>query len=256
MGDGISSADFARLASEYDERHPRETLALAFERFDNIAIAFSGAEDVVLLDIATRIRPNVAVFCLDTGRLHPETYRFIERVRDRYQISIEALVPDTVAVERLVRDKGMFSFYKDGHNECCGIRKVVPLGRKLATLDAWVTGQRRDQSPSTRASVAVMDEYAAFSTPEHRVIKFNPLARWSSAQVWAYIQEHDVPYNQLHDHGFVSVGCEPCTRPVRPNQHERAGRWWWEEATQKECGLHTAERRRSEDHRVTPKRGD
>ncbi len=253
MGKGISSEEFSQLATDYEGRDPRDTLALALDRFENIAIAFSGAEDVVLIDIATRIRPKLAVFCLDTGRLHPETYRFIEKVRDRYQLQIEALSPDTVAVERLVREKGMFSFYKDGHNECCGIRKVVPLGRKLATLDAWVTGQRRDQSPSTRASVAVMDEYAAFSTPEHRVIKFNPLAQWSSAQVWAYIQEHDVPYNQLHERGFVSVGCEPCTRSVRPNQHERAGRWWWEEATQKECGLHKTERRRGEERRVNPK---
>ena len=254
MGNAISPAELTALAADYQDRHPRETLALALERCDSIAIAFSGAEDVVLIDLATRIVPKVAVFCLDTGRLHAETYRFIERVRERYRLPIEALFPDTVAVERLVRDKGMFSFYKDGHTECCGVRKVIPLRRKLAAIDAWVTGQRRDQSPGTRGTVSVLEEDRAFSTPDHRVIKVNPLAHWSSAQVWQYIRDNDVPYNELHDRGFVSIGCEPCTRAVLPNQHERAGRWWWEEATKKECGLHTSERRAPE-RRVNTKEG-
>jgi phosphoadenosine phosphosulfate reductase len=238
MVEGLAAADVSRIASEYEARTPQDILALALERFDNIAISFSGAEDVVLLDMATRIKPGVAVFCLDTGRLHPETYRFLEKVRERYKVAFEALAPDTAAVERLVRAKGLFSFYKDGHTECCGVRKVIPLRRRLATLDAWVTGQRKDQSPSTRAAIPVVQEDGAFSTAEHRILKFNPLANWSSAQVWQYIRQNDVPYNELHDKGFVSVGCEPCTRAVLPNQHEREGRWWWEEATQKECGLH------------------
>src|SRR4029079_19757510 len=126
--------------------------------FDGIAVSFSGAEDVVLIDMATRIKPGVAVLCLDTGRLHPETYRFLEKVRERYPIAFEALVPDTGAVERLVRTKGLFSFYNDGHTECCGVRKVIPWRRRLATLDAWVTGQRKYQSPSTRAAVPVVQE--------------------------------------------------------------------------------------------------
>lgn len=239
MGKGISSEDVGRLATEYDGRDPRDTLALAFERFEDIAISFSGAEDVVLLDMATRIRPDVSVFCLDTGRLHPETHRFLEKARKRYDVTLDVLSPNGSAVERLVRDKGLFSFYDDGHHECCSVRKVIPLKRKLETLDAWITGQRKDQSPDTRARIPVLQEDAAFSTPEHRVLKFNPLANWSSAQVWEYIRQNDVPYNELHERGFISIGCEPCTRPVLPNQHERAGRWWWEEATQKECGLHT-----------------
>jgi phosphoadenosine phosphosulfate reductase len=237
---GLSPADVARLASEYEARDPRDTLALALEHYDNIAISFSGAEDVVLIDLATRIRPNIAVFCLDTGRLHPETYRFLEKVRERYGIPIEALSPEAGAIETLVRGKGLFSFYKDGHDECCGIRKVAPLTRKLAGVDAWITGQRRDQSPNTRASVYPLEEDTTFSTFEHRVVKFNPLALWSSAQVWEYIRDNDVPYNELHAKGYVSIGCEPCTRAVLPNEHERAGRWWWEEATKKECGLHPA----------------
>ena len=114
----------------------------------------------------------------------------------------------------------------------------MPLRRKLATLQAWVTGQRRDQSPGTRANVPVIEEDRAFSTAQNRLIKFNPLANWSSAQVWAYIRENDVPFNELHNRGFTSIGCEPCTRAVLPNEHERAGRWWWEEETLKECGLH------------------
>jgi len=236
---GVSATELAALATEYAAREPQDLLRLALERFDKIAISFSGAEDVVLVDLATRIRPDVMVFSLDTGRLHGETYRFLEKVRERYHLTLEGLSPDTVAVERLVRDKGLFSFYQDGHNECCGIRKVIPLRRKLATLDAWITGQRKDQSPSTRAGVPVIQEDAAFSTPERRLVKFNPLANWSSAQVWNYIRENDVPYNALHEQGFTSIGCEPCTRPVLPNQHEREGRWWWEEATIKECGLHT-----------------
>lgn len=237
----VSSAEIAGLAAEYASRSPEQVIAFAFEQFENIAISFSGAEDVVLVDMASRIRPGgVKVFSLDTGRLHGETYRFIEKVRTRYNVSIDVLSPDAVAVEKLVRDKGLFSFYQDGHNECCGLRKVMPLRRKLATVDAWITGQRKDQSPSTRASVPVVQDDVAFSTAEHRVVKFNPLANWTSAQVWSYIRDNDVPYNELHDRGFISIGCEPCTRAVLPNQHEREGRWWWEDATIKECGLHAA----------------
>jgi phosphoadenosine phosphosulfate reductase len=240
MSQGLSLDDVRRFATEYDARDPRDVIALALERFDNIAISWSGAEDVVLVDMAARIRKDVAVFSLDTGRLHPETYRFIDNVRKRYGITIHVLSPDSVAVEQLVRKKGLFSFYDEGHHECCGIRKVLPLKRKLATLDAWITGQRKDQSPDTRATVPVLQEDGAFSTPDHRVVKFNPLANWSSARVWKYIRENDVPYNELHEKGYVSIGCEPCTRPILPGQHERAGRWWWEEATKKECGLHAA----------------
>ncbi len=236
----ISAADVTGLAAEYAAREPQDLLAFALEQVPDLAISFSGAEDVVLIDMVAKLRPSaVRVFSLDTGRLHGETYRFLEKVRSHYGISIDVLNPDTIAVERLVRDKGLFSFYKDGHNECCGIRKVMPLKKKLATLDAWVTGQRKDQSPSTRAAVPVIQVDAAFSTPGRTLVKLNPLANWSSAQVWSYIRQNEVPYNELHDRGFVSIGCEPCTRAVLPNQHEREGRWWWEDATIKECGLHS-----------------
>lgn len=230
----------ASLASEYEHRHPRDILRLALKNFERIAISFSGAEDVVLIDMAVKIDRKVSVFSLDTGRLHAETYRFLEQVREHYGIAIEVLFPDPQAVERLVREKGLFSFYKDGHKECCGIRKVLPLRRKLAGLDAWITGQRRDQSPGTRSAVPVVEVDAAFSSADNTLVKFNPLSNWTSAQVWEYIRSNDVPFNELHSRGFISIGCEPCTRAVVPNQHEREGRWWWEEETLKECGLHAA----------------
>jgi len=142
-------------------------------------------------------------------------------------------------VQQLVRAKGLFSFYKDGHGECCGVRKVEPLTRALAPLSAWITGQRKDQSPGTRANVPVVQLDKAFSTPERPLVKFNPLGHWTSKQVWDYIEIYDVPHNALHARGFVSIGCEPCTRATLPNQHERAGRWWWENNTGRECGLHS-----------------
>lgn len=231
------SATAASLAT----REPQEILALALREYSPaVGLSFSGAEDVVLIDMAVKIGVPFTVFSLDTGRLHPETYRFIDRVRTHYGITIEAFAPNTDAVQNLVRAKGFFSFYVDGHKECCGIRKVEPLMRALAPLQAWVTGQRKDQSPNTRSEVPVVQLDRTFGTPDRPLVKFNPLSFWTSQQVWAYIRDNDVPYNTLHDHGFISIGCEPCTRPVNPGQHERAGRWWWEEETKRECGLHAA----------------
>ena len=126
----------------------------------------------------------------------------------------------------------------DGHQECCGIRKVEPLGRALADVDAYITGQRKDQSPGTRADIPVVQLDPGFGRQDNPLVKFNPLANWTSAQVWQQIMAYGVPYNPLHDRGFKSIGCAPCTRATHPGEHERAGRWWWEEATQKECGLH------------------
>lgn len=234
----MTSFDIKTLQAELQRQKPRKILKAALEQFDNIAISFSGAEDVVLIDMAVKIRPDIQVFSLDTGRLHPETYRFIEKVRDHYDIAIELLTPNRDILDNLVKTKGLFSFYRDGHQECCGIRKVEPLRRKLAHLDAWITGQRKDQSLDTRQDLPEVQIDSAFSTSEHCLIKFNPLANWTSAQVWDHIEAYQVPYNELHEKGFTSIGCEPCTRPVLPNQHERAGRWWWEDATKKECGLH------------------
>ncbi len=228
----------AQWAEKYATSTPQDILKLALQEYNNIAISFSGAEDVVLVDMAVKLNPSVKVFSLDTGRLHAETYKYLEEVRLHYNIELEVLFPQSQAVETLVREHGLYSFYNDGHQACCGVRKVEPLRRKLNTIDAWITGQRRDQSP-TRSNVPVVQVDPAFSTPDHSLIKFNPLAEWSSEQVWAYIRENNVPYNALHAKGFTSIGCEPCTRAVLPNQHEREGRWWWENSASKECGLHS-----------------
>ena len=230
---------FQELDGRLSRQHPREILAYALAEYaPDIAISFSGAEDVVLIDLAAKTGAKFRVFSLDTGRLHAETYRFLDEVRERYEVPIEVFVPQPEALEKLVREKGLFSVYRDGHKECCGMRKVEPLRRALAGLSAWVTGQRRDQSPGTRAEIPVVQVDTAFSNNGNQLIKFNPLANWSSRQVWDYIRSEGVPYNPLHERGFISIGCEPCTQPVLPGQHERAGRWWWEDETRKECGLH------------------
>lgn len=237
----LDPSTVAAVAAEYAARTPQDILSLALTEYSpDLGISFSGAEDVALIDMAVKLGRPFRVFSLDTGRLHPETYQFIDRVRTHYGITIEAYSPQADAVQALVREKGLFSFYADGHKECCGIRKVEPLVRALKPLRAWVTGQRKDQSPSTRTDIPVVQLDRTFGTPERPLLKFNPLSHWTSKQVWAYIRDHEVPYNALHDRGFISIGCEPCTRPTNPGQHERAGRWWWEEETKKECGLHAA----------------
>lgn len=227
------------LQSELKGKNPRVILKSALTHFDNIALSFSGAEDVVLIDMVLQIRPDMRIFSLDTGRLHPETYRFMDTVRKHYSIALEILYPRPEGLEQLVREKGLFSFYQDGHQECCGLRKVEPMRRLLNSLDAWITGQRRDQS-ATRTELAEVEWDKSIVRTGCPLYKFNPLANWSSAQVWDYIEAYQVPYNPLHREGYVSIGCEPCTRPILPNQHEREGRWWWEDAAKKECGLHVA----------------
>lgn len=225
-----------QVAAELEDREPSEILRWGLERFGKqLALAFSGAEDVVLIDMAVKLGLPFCVFSLDTGRLHPQTYRYLERVREHYALELRLVTPDPKLLEPFVEKKGLFSFYRDGHGECCAIRKVEPLQRALQGVPAWVTGQRRDQSP-TRSDLPVLQSDPA--SPER--VKLNPLANWSLARVWQYIRDNDVPANELHESGFVSIGCEPCTRAPRPGEHERAGRWWWEEETQRECGLHLA----------------
>ena len=237
------SAWVAQMATELESAPPMLVVKRALERFGKTAaISFSGAEDVLLVEYAHQVGLPFRVFSLDTGRLHPETYRLFDRVEKHYGLHIEFGFPDTVQVESLVRTKGMFSFYEDGHEQCCGIRKVAPLVRQLSSLEAWITGQRRDQSPATRGGVPVVEiDGSHRGVGGGELVKINPLAARSSAEVWDAIRAFDVPYNALHERGFVSIGCEPCTRPVLPGQHEREGRWWWEDATKKECGIHTSD---------------
>jgi len=228
------------LEQELEGAHPRRIIEAAIDRFgDTLAISFSGAEDVLLIEFAHQVGRPFRVFTLDTGRMHHETYRLFGEVEQRYGVRVECLFPEREAVETLVRNKGMFSFYQDGHGECCGIRKVAPLRRHLKTLRAWITGQRRDQNPGTRGRLPVVQFDDGFEGASGaRLVKFNPLAARSSSTVWDDIRAYDVPFNALHTRGFVSIGCEPCTRSILPGQHEREGRWWWENADKKECGLH------------------
>jgi len=231
--------DLATLTSTCANAEPRDIIATALTAFgSDAAISFSGAEDVLLIELARQTGLPFRVFSLDTGRLHAETYRFFAAVEKRYDLHVEYCFPEAPAVEALVRTKGLFSFYDDGHEECCTIRKVAPLRRQLSGLKAWITGQRRDQSP-TRGNVPRVQTDPVFRGQSGGdLIKFNPLADISSTDLWFQIRALEVPYNPLHERGFVSIGCEPCTKPILPSQHEREGRWWWEEGTKKECGLH------------------
>ena len=215
-----------------------ELLGWALERFrPRIALASSfGAEDVVLIDLLMELDPRARVFTLDTGRLHSETYALAQALRDRYGLAIEVYFPRTEAVEAMVRAHGVNLFYASVENRklCCGVRKVEPLDRALEGLDAWITGLRREQAV-TRGRVRKVE----IDADHGGIVKLNPLADWSWDRVWGYIRDRAVPYNALHDAGFPSIGCAPCTRAVRPGEDLRAGRWWWEQdAAAKECGLH------------------
>ena len=205
-----------------------------FSKALTIASSF-GPEDMVVLDLLLAQDPTARVFLLDTGRLHQETYDLVERARLRYRRDFEVYVPDTQALEDLLRKQGPNGFYEsiEARKACCYVRKVEPLGRALQGVQAWVTGQRREQS-QTRTQLAFVEEDGAHGG----ILKLNPLADWSEAQVWDYIRAHKLPTNQLHDQGFPSIGCAPCTRAVKPGEDVRAGRWWWENPEQKECGLH------------------
>lgn len=228
------NAQVSELAETLKGASAAQVVERALDTFGgDVAISFSGAEDVLLVEYAHQSGKPYRVFSLDTGRLHPETYRFFRVVEERYGIRIEYCFPQAARVEALVRAKGLFSFYDDGHGECCNIRKVEPLRKQLSGLKAWITGQRRDQSPNTRADVPLVQADEVFG-----LVKLNPLATMTSGEVWDAIRAFDVPHNELHGRGYVSIGCEPCTRALMPGEHERAARWWWEQATKKECGLH------------------
>ncbi len=195
------------------------------------------AEDMVLTDLILRAKLPIRIFTLETGRLHKETLGMLDRVREQYGYEIAQYKPDPAAVETYVSTNGLNAFYDsvEMRKECCRIRKVEPLNRALAGNKAWLTGQRRAQS-TTRAELAVQED-----DPAHGMQKFNPLADWSEADVWNYIRSNGVPYNPLHDKGYPSIGCEPCTRAIQPGEDIRAGRWWWENPESKECGLHVVD---------------
>jgi phosphoadenosine phosphosulfate reductase len=195
-----------------------------------------GPEDMVLTDLILKQHMPIQIFSLDTGRLNEQTLRMLARVKEQYGVAIQVYFPESAGVETLVMAQGINGFYESvqARKACCRIRKVLPLKRALAGRRAWITGLRREQSP-TRSELAIeaWDE-------DHQLAKWSPLADWTEAEVWAYIKTFKVPYNALHDQGFLSIGCAPCTRAVQEGEDARAGRWWWEHPESKECGLHVA----------------
>lgn len=211
------------------------TLARIARDFSPAVLASSlAAEDMVLTDMILKAQLPIGIFSLETGRLHAETLAVLDQVKARYGVDISLFRPQPEAVEAYVANKGLNAFYDsiELRHECCQIRKVEPLGRALAGKKAWVTGQRRAQS-ATRVELHIEEDDAA-----RCMTKFNPLADWSEQDVWQYIRDHQVPYNVLHDQGYPSIGCQPCTRAIEPGEDVRAGRWWWENPDSKECGLH------------------
>jgi phosphoadenosine phosphosulfate reductase len=203
-----------------------------------LSCSFGAPEGLVLLDMMHRIDATSRVFVLDTGRLPQATYDLIDRVRDRYDKQVEVIFPDASAVEAMVRSKGMNLFYESVENRqlCCRIRKVEPLRRYLAGLDAWVTGLRREQGVTREQTPKV-----EIDVPNGGLVKVNPIADWTHEQVQAYVRTHNVPINRLHAEGYPSVGCDPCSRAIAPGDDPRAGRWWWEQPETRECGIHVDE---------------
>jgi phosphoadenosine phosphosulfate reductase len=227
------------LFEEYVSAHNiQDSLAYLSGLFPNGGVKLSsslGQEDQVLTDIIFRNKLDVEIFTIDTGRLFDETYDLLDRTETRYRSKLKLYFPHTKAVEDLVKEKGINGFYHSLENRlsCCGIRKVEPLNRALTGASVWVTGLRADQSDNRR-DMQVIEWNAA-----KKLYKFNPLLHWSYEDVMAYIKEFHVPYNKLHDRGFISIGCAPCTRAVEVGEDPRSGRWWWE-SSKKECGLHIA----------------
>ncbi len=225
---------------EWEERFAKAPAEEILEFFSNefgdrICLSSSmGAEDQVLTHMVSQIRPGFRIFTLDTGRLFPETLNLIQKTRDHYKNNIEVFFPDYKLVQQMVREKGINLFYESVENRklCCQVRKLEPLKRALAGMDAWISGIRKDQTINRFSTQVVeWDE-------NNNLVKINPLYRWSEKMVWDYIHKHQIPFNELHEKNFPSIGCQPCTRAISPGEDSRAGRWWWEDQGHKECGLH------------------
>jgi len=226
-----------RINSSIVNKSPKESLAMLAKEFQG-KIVFSsslGYEDQVISHFIFSNKLQIEVFTLDTGRLFNETYSVLNNTLERYKTPIKVLYPQTETVEKLVSEKGPLSFYEsiDNRKECCFIRKVEPLKRALKGKTVWVTGIRADQSGNRQEIPSVeWDEV-------NQIIKFHPIINWTLDDVKIYINKHNIPYNSLHDKGFVSIGCAPCTRAIKEGEDFRAGRWWWEQNDKKECGLHS-----------------
>lgn len=225
-----------KLSEDLKGKSAEEILAFFINDYNGVVgLATSlGAEDQVLTDMICAVDKSTKIFTLDTGRVFPETFKVLDETNKKYGINVEVYFPKSDAVEEMVNTKGINLFYDsiDNRKLCCGVRKIEPLKRALGEIDIWVTGLRKDQSVTRFFTPLVeWDE-------GNKVIKVNPLLAWSEKEVWSYIKEKDVPYNDLHDNGFPSIGCQPCTRAIEKGEDVRAGRWWWEQPEQKECGLH------------------
>jgi len=218
------------------DKSPEEIIKLAYENFgDKLTFATSlGEEDQVITDMISKAAENLQIFTLDTGRLFQESYQLLAKNQKKYSLPIKVYYPDTKAVEDMVESKGIDLFYESIENRklCCGVRKVEPLKRALKGKDAWIVGLRQEQSV-TRSSLEIFDWDEG-----NNMIKISPLANWSLDDVKKYIEKNNVDINPLHEQGFVSIGCSPCTRAIKTGEDIRAGRWWWENPDQKECGLH------------------
>ena len=228
-------------SEEVESWSPVQILTWAIENYHPrlaLSASFGAPEGMALLHMMHEIEPRSRVFVIDTGRLYQATHDLIDRIRDRYDKQVEVLFPDANEVQEMVRSKGMNLFYESLENRklCCRIRKVEPLKRYLRDLDAYVTGLRRDQNVTRKETPKVQIDYG-----NGKVVKINPIADWDNDRVWQYIRKHNVPVNRLHAKGYPSVGCEPCSRAVASGDDPRSGRWWWEDAETRECGLHVSE---------------
>lgn len=223
--------------AELEKLDAQGLIKWALESFAERVVISSSfqAEEIVIIHMACKVTKKPRIFTLDTGRLNQETYDVMDEVRREFGIEIEVMFPDTKRVEDMVRSKGFNLFYEsiDNRKLCCNIRKVEPLKRVLSTCDAWITGLRREQSP-TRKDLTKVE----FDTTFGNHVKLNPLVDWNKKQVWDYVKSHKLPYNKLYDAGYAQIGCAPCTRAIKEGEDDRAGRWWWEDPRFKECGLH------------------
>ncbi len=236
--DRFSDEELAEINRQLEDAHPTDILRWADKTFGNRMIQMSSfaIDGMAIFDMFWKINPKARLATLDTMRLFEETYDLMDRIARRYNTEVEVHYPDIREVGRMIRQHGMNLFYKGVQNRqlCCEIRKVNPLNKALNEADAWITGLRRDQGMKRGDIDIIQKDFA------HDAYKVNPMANWTSEMIRQYVIENKVPYNILHDKGFPSIGCAPCTRAVKPGEDERSGRWWWEsDPDAKECGIHT-----------------